>query len=71
MTTYTTQEQSAYNEGREAFRNKIDFFDSPYMVRENRRLGLLSAFSSGWTDEEAGRVAEEAVGVISEYVEEL
>jgi hypothetical protein len=51
QTPYDPDERQAYDEGREAQRTGLSFFDSPYMVKEGRRLKLICAFSTGWNDQ--------------------
>src|SRR5688500_16634342 len=57
-TTYTPQEQAAYDEGREARRKGLDYFESPYMKAEGRNLYLICAWGEGYlAAEEAASVA--------------
>jgi hypothetical protein len=63
QTPYDSDERQAYDEGREAQRNGLSFFDSPYMVPEGRRLKLICAFSTGFTDESDGVTVEERFSV--------
>ena len=45
--TYTAEERAAFDEGREAYRAKVDYFDCVYMRQQPRNLYLLAAWSEG------------------------
>lgn len=62
--TYTEVERRAYNEGREAFHAKVDYFSCPYM-RPPRDLYTLCAWTQGWLD------AEGAPGLKSERLDAM
>jgi hypothetical protein len=57
--TYTEAERLAYEEGREAYKARVDYFDSPHMRQSPRDLYTLCAWTAGWLAAEAAEHAVE------------
>jgi hypothetical protein len=57
-TEYTEAEMHAYNEGYEARRQGVDYFDSPHMNPEARDIYLLCAWGAGYLAAEAAETAD-------------
>lgn len=50
---YSEAEMHAYNEGFQARKDGVDYFDSPYMRQTPRNLYTLTAWTQGWLDAES------------------